>query len=77
METDELTTYLTEFVKSRHAERLCRPYHADPAGALTDLYFWFAARLHQPIRNPRAWVSWNAALLLRNYLRKECRQLGQ
>ena len=77
MGMDQLSTYLTEFVKSPYAKSLCRPYRADPASALGVLYLWFAKRLHEPIRNPGLWVRWNAALLLRNHLRKECRPLRQ
>jgi DNA-directed RNA polymerase specialized sigma24 family protein len=77
MDDETLIQELTSYLASCTASRTCRPYGAQPAEALGDLYIRLQRRSQRPIQNPRAWVRANAAGLLRNFLRTECRQLAQ
>jgi len=77
MSETELCVHLGAFTKSRVAVGLCQRYGTDAAGSLGYLWLRLRPKCNRLIHNPGSWVKVNATYHLRNYLRRECQQLGQ
>jgi hypothetical protein len=77
MDNSTLVFYLTQFVASNQAKKLCRPYGADPCEALGALYLGLLPYRQESIRNPIRWLQIYGTGLLRNYLRQEYLPLRQ
>lgn len=77
MTRSTLSKNLIAFLRTGHAQNLCRSYGAEPMGALGELFLRLEHRRKRRIRRPRPWLRINATGLLRNYLRRECRPLTQ
>lgn len=73
MNSDCLTSELTNFLRSSTARAQCRRYGVLPEETLGSLYICLLnqARSAAQIRNLGAWVRTNAAYHLKNYLRSE------
>lgn len=77
MNGTDLLTHLQAFVRTRLARALCKRYGTEAVDSLGYLWLHLHSKCaHLIVQNPQSWVKRNAAGHLKNYLNRECQQLG-